>query len=344
MLQRCPSVTSHCALLPRNAWIWSWKTTSRQTPGPTSIQPNQVHVGQPLEGRMWWRDTRLSPWHSLKNRHLLHLQGVQARRWGGWRGYTRGESWWRHWWGVQITLRLTLLWWLPHGNPREHSVQCRWGTRGSWVLRIEAKFIPFRQMLYLAEAARMPMSTPQCLAADANFIINVLGKGVGPLSGTPLTRFHEYTSKRSRNNGTISGTHSEIITAPFCLPARHAACFEVTALTDKGYQMQMMAANHFRRFIPTGPRFVTIAATKTLALLRFARRAHLGALVEEVIPKVPAVLEHPAARAPMERIAAALALSARGTDVSLFSLSGFLGIDGHALTETKQLGALGRGI
>ena len=84
-------------------------------------------------------------------------------------------------------------------------------------------------------------------------------------------------------------------------------------------------------------------ATKSLFLIRYARRAHLSALLEETIPIIPAVLEHPVSRVPMERIARALRLAEDHGDILMFPLMGFINGLGSDLTETNQLGALGAG-
>eukprot|EP00438_Fugacium_kawagutii_P002734 Skav233458 [mRNA] locus=scaffold1080:69239:69532:- [translate_table: standard] len=77
-------------------------------------------------------------------------------------------------------------------------------------------------------------------------------------------------------------------------------------------------------------------AGKTLQLIRYSRRAHLGALMEDVLPRIPS-------RIPMEGIAPALKKSSAAPDLALFALSGFLQTPGSELNETKQLGALGAG-
>lgn len=112
---------------------------------------------------------------------------------------------------------------------------------------------------------------------------------------------------------------------------------------DKSARLQQMTIYHFRQFISSGPHVAATIAGNALQLVRFSRRAHVGALMEDVLPRIPAVLEHPAFRVPMERLALALKKSSFGAGLPLFSSSGFLQLPGSDLTETKQLGALGAG-
>ena len=105
------------------------------------------------------------------------------------------------------------------------------------------------KLLWVASAASNPMMTMECLASDSNFSSMPWLKNVGPLSGSALTRYHEYTAKRSRNNGTIGGTRASPLSAPFCIPCRHDPCVSVTSLLDTGNRGQEIAVCYFRYFV-----------------------------------------------------------------------------------------------
>lgn len=208
---------------------------------------------------------------------------------------------------------------------------------------VDPKSVGFGWLKGIVMATKKRLSSAQVACMASGVMLTGVAKQPSGRGGQAEGYFRRYVIKRTRNAAEMLRHGAVPIGLPFRLPVSFQSAIAMTGMLQFSYGIQNRIFRYHQGLLTCGDTRLASFGERTIELLRFSQRTQLREVIDVAIARVPSILELPAAKVGLEALERALSAHLSFHDISLFGLSGFLGLHGCRSTEARELGALAVG-